>query len=188
MPVKNSENGIKQESRYLDYLPGIYRDDKFLGQYLRIFEDIMVPLENTIDAMAIYFDPIITTEDFVMWMASWLDLARDPTWTLPKWRELVKSAARLYRLRGTRRGLAECLRIYTGSVPEITEFIQGMILSSETKLGVDTKLGSAGTGHHFSVDLVLEADNAVDMETVRSIIDAQKPAHTLYTLHMRRRD
>jgi phage tail-like protein len=188
MMVINSKNGVKHESRYLDYLPGLYRDDEFMGQYLSIFEDIMEPLENTIDNMAMYFDPLLTPETFVSWLASWQNLAPDPTWTMKKWRELVKSAAMLHRLRGTKKGLSEYLRIYTGSVPEITEYIQGMSLDSETRLGINTKLGSAGTGNHFTVTLELDGNSEVSIDTVRSIIDAQKPAHTAYTLQIRRRE
>jgi len=188
MPVTNNKNGEKNESRYLDYLPGLYRDDEFMGQYLNIFEDIMGPLENTIDNLAMYFDPLLTPEAFVSWLASWLNLVPDPTWTMKKWRELVKSAAILHRLRGTKRGLSEHLRIYTGIVPEISEHIQGMSLDSETKLGINTKLGSPGTGNHFTVTLELDGNNEVDIDTVRSIIDSQKPAHTGYTLQIRRRD
>ena len=188
MPVTNSKNGAKHESRYLDYLPGLYRDDEFMGQYLNIFEDIMEPLENTIDNMAMYFDPLITPETFIPWLASWFNLVPDPTWTMKKWRELIKSAAILHRLRGTKRGLSEYLRIYTGSIPEISEYIPGMSLDSETKLGVNTKLGSAGTGNHFTVMLELDGNSEVDINTVKSIIDSQKPAHTVYTLQIRQRN
>ena len=184
MPAINSNNGKHQESLYLDYLPGFYRDDAFMGQYLNIFEDILGPLERTVDNMELYFDPLITPESLVPWLASWLNLTPDPSWTMKKCRELVKSAAILHRLRGTKRGLSEYLRIYTGSVPEITEYIQGMSLDSDTQLGIGTKLGSAGTGNHFTVTLELGGNDEIDIDTVRAIIESQKPAHTVYTLQI----
>ena len=183
MPATNNNNGKKQESLYLDYLPGFYRDDEFMGQYLNIFEDVLGPLERAVDNLELYFDPLITPESLVPWLASWFSLTLDPGWTMKKCRELVKSAAILHRLRGTKRGLSEYLRIYTGSVPEISEYIQGMSLDSETKLGVGTRLGSAGTGNHFTVTLELN-DDEIDIDTVRSIIESQKPAHTVYTLQI----
>jgi hypothetical protein len=94
----------------------------------------------------------------------------------------------LYRLRGTKKGLLEYLKIYTDSVPEITEYIQGMALNSETKLGVNTRLGSAGTGNHFTVTIELDVNSAVDVNTIKSIIESQKPAHTVYTLNIKRHD
>jgi phage tail-like protein len=184
MPATNKNNGKKQESLYLDYLPGFYRDDEFMGQYLNIFEDVLGPLERTVDNLELYFDPLITPESLVPWLASWFSLTLDPGWTMKKCRELVKSAAILHRLRGTKRGLSEYLRIYTGSVPEISEYIQGMSLDSDTKLGIGTRLGSAGTGNHFTVTLELNENDEIDIDTVRAIIESQKPAHTVYTLQV----
>ena len=188
MPAVNSKNGNHRESRYLDYLPGLYREDRFMAQYLNIFEDIMGPLERTVDNLESYFDPLIAPESLVPWLASWLDLTPGPGWTVKRWRELIKSAALLHRLRGTKRGLSEYLRIYTGNIPEISEYIPGMSLGDETKLGVNTKIGSAGAGNHFTVTLEIDADSKVDIDTVKSIIDSQKPAHTIYTLQIRQRE
>jgi phage tail-like protein len=184
--VQNNRRSTKPESSYLQYLPGLYRDDEFMGQFLLIFEAIMKPLENTVNNLALYFDPLVTPESLLQWLASWADLALDATWPVERRRELVKSAAELYRWRGTKRGLAEYLRIYTGSVPEISEYIPGMRLDHETKLGINTQLGSSGEGHHFTVSLELNGNNEVDIDIVRSIIESQKPAHTVYTLQIRR--
>jgi hypothetical protein len=128
----------------------------------------------------------MTPEPLLPWLASWVDLTLDPTWPMERRRELVKSAGELYRWRGTRRGLAEYLRIYTGSVPEIAEYIPGMTLDHETKLGIDTKLGSSGEGYHFTVTLELDGGSEINDGTVKAIIEAQKPAHTVYTLQIRR--
>ncbi len=188
MTITDIETQEISESSYLEYLPGIYHEDKFMGQYLKIFEDIMKPLENSIDNISFYFDPLITPESLVPWLASWLNLTSDPTWTSKKWRELVKSAAMLHRLRGTKRGLSEYLKIYTGNIPEISEHIQGMTLDSNTQLGINTMLGSAGAGNSFTVTVTLDRDSEVDIETVKAIIESQKPAHTIYTLYVKRHE
>ena len=186
MPAQNNQSSVKLQSSYLDYLPALYRDDEFMGQFLLIFESIMKPVENTIDNISLYFDPIMTTESLLPWLASWLGLTLDPTWPEERRRELVKSAAELYRWRGTKRGLAEYLRIYTGSVPEISEYIPGMRLDQETKLGINTQLGSSGEGHYFTVTVELDGNSGINTSTVKAIIEAQKPAHTVYSLHIRR--
>ena len=70
-------------------------------------------------------------------------------------------------------------------MPEISEYLPGMRLDHATKLGVDTKLGSSGTGHHFTVTLNLnEEESTENNDTIRAIIDSQKPAHTFYTLQI----
>ena len=180
--MSNNHSSVKLQSSYLEYLPALYRDDEFMGQFLLIFQSILKPIENTIDNLALYFNPLMTPEPLLPWLASWVDLVLDPTWPEERRRELVKSAAELYRWRGTKRGLTEYLRIYTGSMPDIYEYIPGMRLDHGTKLGINTQLGSSGTGHHFTVTLELDESNEVDTNTVKTIIEAQKPAHTIYTL------
>jgi phage tail-like protein len=172
-------------SRLLDYLPASFRDDALMGKFLLIFDSILTPIENTVDNMALYFDPRITPESVLPWLASWVDLALDPSWPLERRRELVTKAAELYRWRGTRRGLSEYLRIYTGTSPSILEYIPGMILDAKTQLGVNTLLGSSGAGHHFTVIIEVPEDSHIDNKIVREIIESQKPAHTIYTLEIR---
>ncbi len=186
--TSDNDNQIELRSSYLDHLPGIYRDNEFMGRFLLVFESVLGPIQNQADNLSSYFDPLTTSRTLLPWMASWMDLVLDQTWPEKQRRELVKSAAELYRWRGTRRGMMEYLRIYTGVVPEITEYIPGMRLDPETRLGVNTKLGSSGGGYHFNVTLHLDGDNTADMSKVRAIIEAQKPAHTVYTLQIRGRN
>jgi len=180
----NETKEIKEVSHYLDYLPAPYRnpENEFMGRFLLIFESIMDPLFNTVDNMALYFDPHMTPESLLPWLATWVDQTLDPAWPLERRRELAAKAAELYRWRGTRRGLTEYLRIYTGKKPQIIEYIPGMILDGKTMLGENTVLGSSGSGHHFTVVLDVEEKGNIDLRTVRNIIDSQKPAHTQYTL------
>ena len=192
--VRSSNSNVPMKSSYLKYLPALYRDDEFMGQFLLIFESIMRPFENTVDNLDFYFNPYMTPESLLPWLSSWLGLVLDPTWPLYRRRELVKSSAELYRWRGTRRGLSEYLRIYTGSVPGITEYIPGvsedipgMSLNQETKLGINTRLGSSATIPHFNVTLSLKADNTINDDTVRAIIESQKPVHAGFTLQIERK-
>ena len=187
MLAQNNQGSVELRSSYLEYLPALFQDDEFMGRLLLIFESILKPVENTVDNLALYLDPLVIPESLLPWLAFWVDLTLDPTWPEERRRQLVKSAAELYRWRGTRRGLAEYLRIYTGSIPEISEYIPGMRLDHETKLGINTQLGSSGEGHHFTVTLEVDGDSEIDVSMVRAIIEAQKPAHTVYTLQIRRR-
>jgi phage tail-like protein len=180
----DTEADLDRTSRLLDYLPAVFREDKMMNRFLLIFESILNPIENTVDNIPLYFDPGLTPECILPWLASWLDIALDPNWPVERRRELLKNAAELYRWRGTRRGLSEYLRIYTGVVPEILEYIPGMILDEKTELGVNTVLGSSGTGHHFTVILQLNEDEKIEPRVVKNIIESQKPAHTAYTLQI----
>lgn len=187
MPANNQGNGRTQSSYLLEHLPACYREHEFMGQFLLIFESILRPIENTVDNIALYFDPQLTAESLLPWLAFWADLVLDPAWPIERRRELVKSAAGLYRWRGTKRGLIEYLKIYTGSLAEITEHIPGMSLDTNTQLGVNTRLGSSGTGHHFTVTLEVDANGSVDHKVVKTIIETQKPAHISYTLQIKQK-
>jgi len=172
------------QSSYLDFLPALYRDTDFMGQFLMIFESIMRPIEGTVGNIPLYFDPGLTPQGFLLWLGSWVGLVLDENLPVTRRRELVKSAAELYRWRGTKKGLTEYLRICTGVVPQISEHIAGMRLGPDTKLGIDTQLGSSGAGHHFMVTMRPHGDNPLNDAVVKAIIDSQKPAHTFYTLRI----
>ncbi len=155
-----------------------------MQQFILIFESILGPIENTVDSIPFYFDPQMIPERLLPWLANWVGLTLDETWPIERRRELLKYAVELYRWRGTKRGLTRYLQIYTGTTPEITEYIPGMRLESETRLGVDTRLGSSGTGHHFTVALELDDGAEANRDKIREIIEAQKPAHAAYTLQI----
>lgn len=184
MIAKEQKQNTEKESRLLDYLPSVFRDDKLMGQFLMIFDTILTPIENTVDNVPFYFDPRLTPEPLLAWLASWLDIALDSKWPIERRRELVVKAAELYRWRGTRRGLSDYLKIYTGTQPQIIEYVPGMILDIKTQLGVNTVLGSSGEGHHFTVILNLDNIADVDPNVIKQIIESQKPAHTVYTLQI----
>ena len=118
MSAKGNNGSVRLQSSYLEYLPALYQDDEFMGQFLLIFESILKPVDNTVGNLELYFDPQMIPEPLLPWLSSWVDLALDPTWPLERRRELVKSAAELYRWRGTRRGLAEYLRIIPAATPK----------------------------------------------------------------------
>ncbi|MBE0481422.1 MAG: hypothetical protein IBX68_10650, partial [Dehalococcoidia bacterium] len=123
-------------------------------------------------------------ESLLPWLASWIDVTVDPALPEQRRRELVRRGAELYRWRGTRKGLAEHLRICTGNPAEISEQLPGMRLGPDTRLGVNTVLGSSGGGYHFTVTVHLSDDSAAEVDWIRAVIDAHKPAHTVYTLNI----
>ncbi len=182
MTISKSNDELR--SSYLKYLPAIYWDDAIIRQLLLLFESIMKPIEHIIDNIALYFDPSITPEHFLSWLASWLDLTLDPTWPEDRRRELMRSAIELYRWRGTRLGLTEHIRIYTGVEPEIHEYTPGMMLDRDTKMGSEAQLGSGVDWYHFSVILRIDKDSKIEDSKVRAIIEAQKPAHSTYSLRI----
>lgn len=155
-------------SRYLQYLPAIYQDCEFLGRFLRIFEDLLTPVEDVLDQIACYFDPGLTPQDFLPWLALWIDLALDENWPEAQRRKLIRDGANLYRWRGTRKGLEAYLRLYVGE-------------NANVKIHEDIS-PDKGSEFHFTVSLQVEDPSWVEEARVHAIIEAEKPAHTTYAL------
>lgn len=101
---------------YLRYLPAIYQEDgpskEFLERFLSLFESFFVDIEEEIDGITKYFDPQGVPARYLSWLGSWLAIEADETWTESRKRELIKKAPALYKMRGTREGLMEILKLY----------------------------------------------------------------------------
>lgn len=194
---ETAEIAVKAKSRYLKYLPALYYDDELMGRFLMVFEGIWHPIEKQIDGLYHYFDPKMTPSDFLPWLATWTDLALDDRWTEAQQRRLLGSAARLFRMRGTRQGLVEHLEIYTGRRAIITEHrANNLRLGQDAKFGPSIALGRDNKPHSFTVYLRLPPVQLAEGEdeivrrrkeherrrTIEFIIESQKPAHTSYTL------
>lgn len=170
-----------EPSQYLRYLPAIFSEDEFTGRFLKIFESMLTPIERVLDQIHLYFDPKMAPEGLLHWLATWVDLVLDEKWSVEKRRQMIGAAVELYQLRGTRRGLTEYLRIYTGVTPLIVEHFGGIRLGEDSELGWNTVLGG-GRDHCFTVILEIEDTSAIDLRMLRAIIEAEKPAHAAYDL------
>ncbi len=159
-------------STYIDYLPGIYKESDFIGRFLLIFEHILSPVHRTVGNIPYIFDPAHVPASLIEWLGSWVGLVLDPRWPERRRRDLIAAAVPLYRFRGTRRGLSEFIRLYTGYAPEITE-------PTVRDVSADRSLA-------FRFDVVLRVDDpaTVDRELVESIIELEKPAFSAFTLQI----
>ena len=180
---------IPGRARYLKYLPSIYRDDALLGQFLMMLESFWGPIDRQITSIHDDFDPRVMPSRLLAWYARWVDLRLDARWPEEKQRKLIRSIVSLYRRRGTRAGLAEFLELYTGVAPRIDERrARNLTLGRNALLGPSVALGTGNVPHSFSVTLRLPRVSDEESETrrnvIESIIDAEKPAHTSYTLEV----
>jgi phage tail-like protein len=172
-------------SRFLDLLPGIFGEGEeadFLGRYLLIYETILDGFDQLIAGLPDRFDSSVAPEPFLPWLASWVGLVLDEGWPVARRRAVLARAMELHRWRGTVRGLREHLQLYTGYTPEIIEQSTGMTLGAKTQLGYETILGRGDRPHHFSVVLRVPDPAAFDRARLRTIVEAQRPAHTTYSL------
>ncbi|HEX2914637.1 MAG TPA: phage tail protein [Chloroflexia bacterium] len=187
LPPEESQQALQnnRQSWLLNYLPAMYAGDDFLERFLFIFEDTLKPLMQMVSNFHYYFNPLTAPPDLIPWLANWVNLVLDENWSMEQRRNLIHSAADLYSRRGTRRGLIEYLKLYTGTEPEISEYSDGMTLGPETFLGVNTTIAGRER-HSFTVivrlDGLSEAELSFKEANIRRIIEAEKPAHTTYRL------
>jgi len=155
-----------QPSRWLQYLPYYFSEDPFLGRYLLIFEDLFGPLEQMIAHWDLFLDPRTAPESFLPTLAAWIGLELDERWPAEQRRAILRAAVELYDWRGTKKGLTRLLEASTGCRVEIVENSDGP--------------------HTFLVKLTPPAQQKVDEHMVRYLIEANKPAHTVYRLEIAR--
>jgi phage tail-like protein len=197
--VETVSIAVPAKGRYLQYLPRVYQEqDELMGRFLMLFESFWAPIDTQTDLLAYYFDPEFTPSELLPWLATWVDLALDERWSEDKRRRLLSKAVSLYRKRGTRRGLQEYLEIYTGARVQISEHgANNFRLGPEARLGPGVALGTLNMPHTFTVTVFLPAgETAADTPAERAraeaerrrmieaIIEAEKPAHTSYSLRL----
>ncbi|MEM7530888.1 MAG: phage tail protein [Chloroflexota bacterium] len=203
---------IRTKGDYLQHLPALFERDDFMGRFLMLFESFWNPIERQIDDIDHYFDPKLTPSAFLPWLAYWFDLDltgayMNDFWPEYKQRRLLSSISRLYRKRGTRIGMEEFLEIFTEHPVEIIEHrSNNLVLGINARLGTGIAVGQSNHPHTFTVkvqvepipmtsldgkprsDKEMERLRQVEERYLRDIIDAEKPAHTWYTLEIERLD
>jgi phage tail-like protein len=192
---------VLAKGRYLNHLPALYQADELMGRFLMLFESFWGPIEEQIDNEALYFDPRMAPPDFLPWLASWLNLVLDGRLPEERQRRLIQAAVSLYRRRGSKQGLIDYLEIYTGGKADVVEHrAKDFRLGPEARLGPGIALGKGNQPHAFTVTLHLppvaspagdekdedeRARQEADLRrTIEAIIEAEKPAHTVYTLRI----
>ncbi len=187
---ETAEIQVGAQGRYVRHLPAIYQSDELMGRFLMLFESFWGPIDQQIRGMHYYFDPKLTPPEALPWLAQWVDVVLDERLSLAQQRHLLSTAAAHYRKRGSRQGLIEILEIYTGVTPIIIEHTaRNFQLGPTALLGPNVALGTSNQPHAFTVVLRLPppASESAGRELERrlaAIIEAEKPAHTVYTLRI----
>ncbi|UVI27389.1 phage tail protein [Paenibacillus spongiae] len=181
-PCIRSVQAVFPRKSYLRYLPAVYQEDEnsrdFLERYLSIFEAFMTSSERQIDTIARWFDANSVNGDFLRWLGSWLAIAYDENWPEDKLRRLIHAIPRLYGMRGTREGLEEWIRLFTGDIPLIVETFQLQFAEDPDNIALLERLFGTDP-YSFCVLLKPKQVNSEsEYRTVQKIVDTEKPAHT----------
>ncbi len=159
-------------------LPSVFQDDDFCQRMMSALDEVLAPLFTTLDCLGSYLDPTLAPADFVDWLASWVGIDIDETWSLERRRRLIQDAAILYRIRGTAAGLAAHVRLYAGVTPEIED--GGGCGWSQT---ADSPMPGSPRPH-LIVRIRVEEQADVRRNTINRIVAASRPAHVPYNLEL----
>ncbi len=113
--------GLRSPHPIGEQLPAVYAEDRFVQGFTGALDEVLAPVLSTLDNFAGYLDPAVAPEDFVGWLAHWVALRVDESWSPAQLRQLVTRSVELHRWRGTQRGLAEHVQLLTGGAVEVTD-------------------------------------------------------------------
>jgi len=190
----------QQRQSSLQYLPAAYQSDEtsrhLLDRLLSLSDTLFGEIESNIEDFPLQLDIQGAPADFLPWLASWFDFSLLPIWNEDKRRRFLNEIVDLYRWRGTIRGLRRLLQLHADvadPLPQIVEHYRsaGMSLdesrdraASESLQHWFAQIPAADIAHHFSIWLPAATLNTAEKrQQIEQLIDANKPAHALYSLH-----
>ncbi|MFE5243392.1 MULTISPECIES: phage tail protein [unclassified Streptomyces] len=185
-------------------LPAVFADDDLAQRFVAGLDEVLAPLHNVLDCLDAYFTPSLAPADFTRWLGSWVGAETEApdtagaedgpvTKALPTasaaahpqdtpetaaLRAAVTAAVRLHRIRGTRRGLSEAVRLAFGVEPEITE--SGAASWDARPLGPVP----GESRPHLHVTLRLPDPGPAAEHRLERLVAAARPAHMPYTVRV----
>ncbi|MFJ8251152.1 phage tail protein [Streptomyces sp. NPDC094466] len=189
--------GLPTPHPLIDRLPAVYLEQDFLQRFLAALDDVLAPVLLSIDNLPAHLDPRSAPDDFLDWLAQWVaaDLHGGSPPELR--RAAVRGAVARHARRGTVGGLAEALRLETGTEPEIVESGgtawstgPGTPLPGQGRPWVTIRIRTTGDGgdggDSGGVDGHRSGPGARQPDRVRleELIGAEVPAHVGFTLEL----
>jgi phage tail-like protein len=160
------------------YLPALYHEDDFAQSLTAGLDEVLAPIFSCLDNFEAYLDPGLSPEDFLDWLGTWMGLIADETWPLERRREFVSNASRLYRMRGTPRGLAHHVQIFSRGEVGILE--RGGTAWSRTSGGALP----GSSGFDMMVRVRVDDTASIDVARLEALVAAAKPAHLTHRVEV----
>ena len=175
--MRASVEGLPSPHPLAAGLPASFFGSEFTGQFVAAFDDVLAPVFSSLDNLDAYLDPRLAPDDFLAWLAGWVGVAVNERWPPQRVRRFVAAAAGMYRWRGTRRGIAEGVRAFVGTEPQIEE--SGAVAWS-------ARPGSPYPGEPgpWLLVRVVTDDPQLDQASLDRIVADAKPAHVPHRLEV----
>jgi phage tail-like protein len=187
---------VKRLADSFRYMPEIYQRDDFTNRFLMLLESFWKPISRQIDQGEYYYDPHLTPNRFLPWLAGWFGLELENGLPEERRRDLLSMIMPIYGQKGTRQTLKTVLGLYSGGEVQIVEHLdENLVLGKDAHLGYQVALGKNNRPHSFDVTLKVpdafvqgDPDSRVRHEQYRrriaNLINMYKPAQTLFRLEI----
>ncbi|MFF3159102.1 phage tail protein [Streptomyces sp. NPDC057910] len=165
-------------------LPTIYQEDEFLQRFTAGLDDVLAPVISTLDCLEHYLDPALTSEDFLPWLASWLDVDLGASHDAVRHRRLLAAAGDLYRRRGTAAGLRDQLWLMFGGLVQVED---GTAVTVRTASSAeDGRQEQQGPQWPALLTVRIAPEVSVDRAAIERFVAAAKPAHLPHVVEVLR--
>ncbi len=152
-------------------LPAIYQEHDLTMRFTQAFDDVVAPLQVTLDCFDSYLDPDLTPDDVLRWLGGWVGLILDDDWPVERRRAMVRGIVGLYEQRGTVEGITRLVELYTGVRVEVVEGgAAGFSVVPDQELP-----GTAADA--FIVRVLTDDPASVDIKRIELLVTSSRPAH-----------
>lgn len=169
-------------SSLLSYLPSIYQEgppDSFLERFISLFGHFLRQHHEQIAGVSAVFDSEQVDGAFLKWLASWLNIVADDSWSDERLRAYIQIAPKLYQIRGTRQAMQQMVKLLTGYTPHILEHFQYKHLLHDPDWEKALSLLYTDMPYHFLVILPPHSiASEQQKEMVQRMIARDQPAMT----------
>lgn len=188
---RSVELRVKANASYMRFLPELYSYDDFMNRFLMMFESFWGPINQQISMGETYYDPDLTPDEFLDWLASWVGMKIDETFPRERVRDLIKNAIPFSRTRGTAESLRFFLEIYSGGQVEVSERkAHNMVLGGQMGIGDGLALGTDNKPNMVLVSMTVPNSELKRTgftkekyaRKIKSFIREIVPAHTVFSL------
>ncbi|WP_030681879.1 phage tail protein [Streptomyces cellulosae] len=173
--MRGAIDGLESSLPISRLLPAVFADDDLAQRFVAGLDETLAPVLNVLDCLDSYFTPALAPVDHTRWLGSWVGAETDGGEPEARLRAAVAAASHLHRIRGTRHGLAETVRLAFGVEPEITE--SGAAAWDARPLGPVP----GDPRPYLSVTLRLPEPTPFDRHRLETLVAAARPAHMPYT-------
>lgn len=159
-------------------LPGIYQGDDFAQRFTAGLDDVIAPVLSTLDNLAAYFDPATAPDDFLDFIAHWVGIDVEASWSVTRRRRVISHALELHRGRGTPHGIRAAVALVTRAPVQVSE--NGAAAWSQTP-------GSQPPGDATPRLVVrIDTDELSELERRRidALVAAVKPAYVPHEIEL----